>query len=204
LPWLPHWGAANASVCVRPPRHGASPPTSGLPQERALQHNRTGIRICPVPDVSMVRASEKMALNCRYATCRSVFCIPCREVSGRGGQINRPPSAVVAGQQLIQPAAAHPSSGPAIGHVASAALLAVGTLTRARHIKVGSQLYVAQFDCEAGCAGWPVPDVLRDPAAILLGRAASGQQRLRREQHELVPSDREYRGRPSVSLPRRW
>jgi hypothetical protein len=53
--------------------------------------------------------------------------------------------------------------------------MAMEALTHARHIKVGSRFYVAQFfDRETGdvLAG-PVPDISLDPAATVLGRTAS-------------------------------
>jgi hypothetical protein len=70
------------------------------------------------------------------------------------------------------------------------------TLTHPRHIMVGGRFYVAQFfDRETGevLAG-PIPDAALDPAATVLGRAASAPalRRLTREQYELVPSDQEY------------
>jgi hypothetical protein len=74
--------------------------------------------------------------------------------------------------------------------------MAMETLTHPRHIKVGGEFYVVQFfDRETGdvLAG-PVPDVPLDQAAAVLGRSASPPvlRRLRREQYELVPGDREY------------
>jgi hypothetical protein len=74
--------------------------------------------------------------------------------------------------------------------------MAMEALTQPRHIKVGDRFYVAQFfDRETGdvLAG-PVPDVPLDPAATVLGRAASSPtlQRLNREQYEPVPGDQEY------------
>ena len=69
-------------------------------------------------------------------------------------------------------------------------------LTHLRHITVGWRFYMAQFfDRQTGevLAG-PIPDKALDPAAAVLGRAASAPalRRLTREQYELVPGDQEY------------
>ena len=84
---------------------------------------------------------------------------------------------------------------PVCGRVTSA-FVAMETLRRPRHIRVGGQFYVAQFfdpETKDVLAG-PVPEVPLDPAATVLGRTASsaGLRRLTREQYELAPGDQEY------------